>query len=157
MNIVADTTKPCPTCGFFPNRGLGIDALIVRDNRVVLIKRGGEPYKGYWALPGGWVDWNITIEDTVVKEVKEETNLDVVSMKLLGVYGDPDRHPRQGMTAVYIVEANGELKAGDDAIEAHFFSFDQIPSQLGFDHDKFIEVYKNTYQISADSSRRGGT
>lgn len=139
--ITADTTKPCSTCGFYPNRGLGIDALIMIDNKIVLIKRGIEPYKGYWAFPGGWIDWNISAEDTVKKEVKEETNLNVTSMKLFGVYSDPERHPRQGITLLYIVKAEGTIHAGDDAEDIRLYPLDDLPTPLAFDHEKMIKEY----------------
>jgi 8-oxo-dGTP diphosphatase len=147
-----DASKPCAACGFYPNRGTGIDALIVINDKLLLIKRKSDPFKDHWALPGGWIDWNFSAEETVVKEVKEETNLEVKSMKLFNVYTKPERHPKQGLTILYIVEAAGTPKAGDDAADIGLFPFDALPSPLGFDHKQMIEEYLKASNDKSTSS-----
>lgn len=133
--------KPCPTCGSFTNRGPCIDAIIVRDNKILLIKRGAEIFTGYWALVGGYLEWDESYEDCVRREVKEEVGLDVVSTKLLGVYSDPARSPVQSVSATYIAEVKGIPHAGDDAQEVKWFEFDKLPRELAFDHAFIIKDY----------------
>lgn len=131
--------KACPYCGRYDNRGLTIDAVIVKDGNVLLIQRGVEPFKGYWATPGGYVRWGETVEAAVRSEVVEETGLEATSLKLVGVYSDPKRHPKQAVNMVYLVEvSDGEPKAGDDADDARWFSLADLPEQLALDHKQNI-------------------
>jgi len=133
--------NPCPTCGNYKNRAVSIDALIVRDGNILLIKRGIEPYKDFWGLPGGHLDFDEKIEDAVRREVKEETGLVVTSLLLHGIYDSPSRHPKQSVAISYITETIGEPKAGDDAAEVQFFLINNLPSELAFDHNKIIADY----------------
>lgn len=132
--------KPCPHCGRYNNRAITIDALIIKNDSILLIKRALEPFKGYWALPGGHLEWDQTAEDAVRKEVKEETGLEVVSMQFLRVYTNPGRDPRQKITLAYQVTAIGDPVAGDDAKEYKWFELKNLPD-LGFDHRQIIEDY----------------
>ena|SRR6185369_10896059 len=134
--------EPCPNCGRFANRGVTIDAVIARDGKILLIKRGVEPFKGFWALPGGYVEWDETVEDAVKREVLEETGLTVKSLKLIGVYSNPRRHPRQCIDVAYAAEIEGEVVAGDDATEFKWESIKNI-SELAFDHGKIVNDYLN--------------
>ena len=136
--------QKCPSCGRYAGRPLSIDALIVKDGKILLIKRGVKPYKDFWALPGGHVDFDETVEEAVVREIKEETSLDVISLKFLGLYSDPGRHPDQSVAVSYVVNFIGEPKAGDDAEECRFFPLDSLPENLAFDHQKIINDFKNT-------------
>jgi 8-oxo-dGTP diphosphatase len=130
-----DQTQPCPTCHLYPNRGVSIDAVIIKDNQILLVQRGAEPFKGYWATPGGYISWNESAEQTVIREVKEETNLDVTNPRLVAVHSDPHRHPKQVINLVYYVsEVSGDLKHGDDALDARWFPLDEIPNELALDH-----------------------
>jgi len=132
-------TEQCPECGRFANRGNSIDAVIVRDGKILLVKRGREPYKGFWATPGGYIDWDESAEETVKREVKEETDLDVTSVKLFNAYTDPARHPKQTMALAYIVQVkDDEPKAGDDADAVEWFDLDKLPESMAFDHRKLI-------------------
>lgn len=132
--------EPCPKCGNFTNRGVSVDAVIIKDNKILLIKRGVDPYKGYWATPGGYVGWDETIEDTVLREVKEETNLKVSSVVMVGVYSSPKRHPKQVINLVYLVEVEeGNLKFADDAVDAKWFSLDSLPEKMAFDHKQNVK------------------
>src|SRR3989344_3134444 len=120
--------EPCPECGNYTNRGVSVDAVIIKNGKVLLIKRGVDPFKGYWGTPGGYVDWDETIEETVKREVKEETDLDVSDLRLVGVYSSPNRHPKQVINLVYLVKVNdGKLKYGDDALNAKWFAFNELP------------------------------
>jgi len=121
-----------------------VDALIVEDGRIVLIKRGTDPFKGKWALPGGFVDSGETAEEACGREAKEETGLDVNVGKLLGVFSDPARDPGRGTIAVaYLCSVlGGEIRGGDDAEEAKWFSLDSL-LELAFDHKKIIEKVKS--------------
>ena len=112
------------------------------DGSIVLIKRGNDPYKNHWALPGGFMDDGETIEQAAVREAKEETGLDVVLTKLIGIYSKPGRDPRgRTVSALYVSRAiGGTLKADSDAKEIiqtkDFFNVD-----LAFDHNEMIQDY----------------
>lgn len=125
------TETPCPHCKNYSNRGLTIDAVIEEQGKILLIKRGAEPFKDFWALPGGYVDWDETVEEAVAREVSEE----------IGVYSKPSRHPHQAIDLAYSVSITGEPKAGDDAVELLWAPLDDLP-ELAFDHTQIIDDYK---------------
>ena len=122
---------------------LTVDAVIIcEDDSTVLIKRKYDPYKDSWALPGGFVEWGETVESAVVREVKEETGLEVEIIKLVGVYSDPKRDPRgHTVTICYLTRRiNGNLKADTDASTAQHFKKDEILKlKLAFDHDTILK------------------
>lgn len=133
--------QPCPHCGRFDNRGVSIDAVIVQDQKILLIKRGVEPFKGYWGTPGGYVLWDESTEQAVGREVKEETGLDVTKTTLVKVDSNPIRHPRQVINFVYLAEVgNGEPVAGDDAAEIQWFDLSAMPAELAYDHAQNIQA-----------------
>ena len=119
---------------------LTVDGIIIKDGEILLIKRKNDPFKGKWALPGGFVEYGEKMEDAVVREVLEETGLKTTVDKMIGVYSDPNRDPRgHTVTVVYKLSIKGgELKGGDDASDAKFFDVNQLP-ELSFDHDEIIE------------------
>ena len=119
---------------------LTADGAIVKDNKILLIKRKNEPFKGKWALPGGFVEYGEKVEDAVVREVLEETGIKAAIKDLIGIYSDPNRDPRgHTITAVYLLnKKGGVLIAEDDAADAKFFDINDLP-ELAFDHDIIIE------------------
>jgi len=121
--------------------GLTVDLVILYNGGVVLVKRRNDPYKGYWALPGGFVEYGEKVEDAAVREAREETGLDVKLLKLIGVYSDPNRDPRgHTVTVAFLARGKGNLKGGDDASEARVFKLDEIKNlKLAFDHKEIIE------------------
>jgi 8-oxo-dGTP diphosphatase len=132
--------QPCSHCGRFANRGISVDAVIIKDNKVLLIQRGVEPDKDLWGIIGGYVGWDESTEDAVKREVREETNLDVAGIKLVGVYSSPNRHPQQAINVVYLVDiADGELKHGDDALNAEWIPLDKLPEKMALDHRQSIQ------------------
>ena len=140
MTETQKNTK-CPVCGNYKNRDVSNDAIIEIDGNILLIKRGKDPYKDFWALPGGHVEFDETVEESVAREVKEETGLDVISLKLFGVYSNPERHPKQTVAVAYLVKTKGEIIAGDDASDFKLFSKDEIPDILAFDHKEILDDY----------------
>ncbi len=120
--------------------GLTVDGVIIHDNGVVLIKRKREPFKGKYALPGGFVEYGETVEEALGREMKEETGLDVIPVKLVGVYSRPDRDPRgHTVTVAFLCIGEGRLKAGDDAKEVHVVPVeDALRMELAFDHSKIL-------------------
>ena len=119
---------------------LTVDGIIIKDGKILLVKRKNDPFKGKWALPGGFVEYGEKTEDAVAREVLEETGLKTTVDKTIGVYSDPNRDPRgHTITVVYKLDIKGgELESGDDASDAKFFDVNQLP-ELSFDHDKIIE------------------
>jgi len=122
---------------------LTVDGLVSKNNKILLIKRKNEPFRDKWALPGGFVEYGEKVEDAVVREVFEETGLRTEITSLFGIYSDPGRDPRgHTISAVFILKIlGGEVAGGDDASDANFFSFDDLPV-LGFDHDKIVDDFK---------------
>ncbi|MBN1678221.1 MAG: NUDIX domain-containing protein [Candidatus Thermoplasmatota archaeon] len=118
------------------------DGIVLRGNEIVLIRRGKEPFKGHYALPGGFLDYGETLEHCVVREVLEETGLKTEIVDLIGVFSAPDRDPRgHFVTAAYHLRpVGGTLKAGDDADAAEWVPTDKLP-KFAFDHGKIVQAF----------------
>jgi 8-oxo-dGTP diphosphatase len=118
-----------------------VDAVILERGRILLIKRGRSPYKDFWALPGGFVEYGETTEEAVKRETEEETGLQCRIVKLAGVYSAPDRDPRgHTISVVYVMEVKkGEVSAGDDAAGAAWVDITELPDEIAFDHLKIIK------------------
>ncbi|WP_147822094.1 NUDIX domain-containing protein [Salidesulfovibrio onnuriiensis] len=155
-----NNTRNCPKCNTpvetYRNPFPTVDAVIQvadadgKGPGVVLIERSNPPHG--WALPGGFVDYGESCEQAAVREMKEETNLDVVLTGLLGVYSDPARDPRfHTMSVVYLAEARdiSRLRAGDDAGKARVFALDDLPP-LAFDHGRILEDYRKHLKASGE-------
>ena len=114
---------------------------VVFDERgyVLLIRRGNEPFKGSYALPGGFVDMGERVEDSCRRELSEETGLHVGELRLIGVYSDPGRDPRGHTCSVAYLARVGraEVTAGDDAAAAEWVA-DWRREKLAFDHAQII-------------------
>jgi len=114
---------------------------VVFDERgyVLLIRRGNEPFKGSYALPGGFVDVGERVEDSCRRELSEETGLHVGELRLIGVYSDPSRDPRGHTCSVAYLARVGraEVTAGDDAAAAEWVA-DWRREKLAFDHAQII-------------------
>ncbi|QLH75738.1 MAG: NUDIX hydrolase [Methanomassiliicoccales archaeon] len=119
---------------------LTTDGVILKDEKVVLIKRGKEPFKGLWALPGGIVEYGERVEDCVVREVREETGLQTRVLGISGVYSDPERDPRgHFVTIAFNLEVTGgDLRAGDDAAGVGLHDPLSLPD-MAADHREIIE------------------
>ena len=108
---------------------------------VLLIERVNEPFKGCWAFPGGFMDMDEDAEACAIRELKEETGLEIRSMKQVGAFTEVNRDPR-GRTvsiAFYAVIEKSEVKGSDDAAQARWFSIDSIPP-LAFDHEEILRM-----------------
>jgi len=117
-----------------------VDIIIELRGGVVLIERANEPHG--WALPGGFVDYGESLEEAAVREALEETGLRVELQRQMHTYSDPARDPRQHtISTVFVATGHGELRAGDDARGAAFFTEDTLPEELVFDHRQILEDY----------------
>lgn len=106
---------------------------------VLLIRRKHEPFRGSYALPGGFVELGETVENACRRELKEETGLGVGALRLIGVYSDPDRDPRGHTCSVAYLAGVGEAEvhAGDDAAAAEWVA-DWRTEALAFDHAQIL-------------------
>ncbi|WP_295722117.1 NUDIX hydrolase [uncultured Methanobrevibacter sp.] len=122
---------------------LTVDIFICNDKKeFLLIKRKNDPFKDYWAFPGGFVDYGECVEDAALREAKEETSIDVELSKLFGVYSKANRDPRgHTVSIVFLAKGNfADRKADDDAKEIKIFTFDEaFNTDLAFDHNDILK------------------
>lgn len=119
---------------------LTVDAVVLNDNKILLIQRKRKPFKGLWALPGGFVIYGERVEEACLRELKEETSIDGEIKCLLGVYSDFRRDPRGHVVSVSFLVSmmGGNAEACDDAKTLKWFRTDNLP-KLAFDHKQIIE------------------
>lgn len=129
----------------YPRPCVTTDCLIFRKINgvwhVLLIERGNEPFKGCWALPGGFLEMEEDLDTCAARELQEETGLTGIELHQLYAFGAPNRDPRHRTISVaYWGVDNTERQAvgSDDAVEAQWFALDKLPS-LAFDHEQILQ------------------
>ena len=135
MSFTYEYPRPCVTT----------DCLVFRkiDSvwSVLLIERGNEPFKGCWALPGGFLEMEEDLDACAARELQEETRLTGIELHQLYAFGAPNRDPRHRTISVaYWGVDNTERQAvgSDDAVEARWFALDKLPN-LAFDHEQILQ------------------
>ena len=133
----------------YPRAALTVDAIVFtqknNETYVLLIQRGHEPFKGKWALPGGFVNMDETLEEACIRELFEETGLEMAAMKQFKAYDAIHRDPRhRTISVVFSAETNDkkEVSGGDDAARADWFPVTDLP-QLAFDHAQILSEFFN--------------
>lgn len=128
----------------YPRPAVTADAVVIAKNpipKVLLIERGNDPFKGCWAFPGGFMDMDETTEACAIRELKEETGLELDNPKQIGTYSAIDRDPRgRTISVVYLfeIENEREVTGQDDAVKAQWWDIKNLP-ELAFDHKNILE------------------
>ena len=146
----------------YPTRPItGIGAVIVHDGKILLVKRGSEPGKGKWSIPGGLVELGETVKETVVREVKEETGLDVDVRNLIDVVDNLETDGKGKLRYHFIIIdflaslKQGSLKAESDIVEAKWVPLTRVEKlNLTGTFREFFERNRQTLQRASD---RGAT
>ena len=131
----------------YPRPAVTTDAVVFLETKngfeILLIQRKNDPYQGMWALPGGFVEMDETLEQGVVRELEEETGLKGIKLQQLHTFSTVDRDPRGRTIGTafwgFTTKENSKVKGGDDASEAKWFPINKLP-KLAFDHQEIVEM-----------------
>ena len=134
-------------CYDYPRPSVSVDMAIFRKKsggpEILLIRRKYPPYKDMWALPGGFVEIDETLEQAAIRELQEETGLTGIKLQQFRAFSEVNRDPRtRVITVVFygkVAMENSEVSWGDDAEQAEWFPIKDLPS-LGFDHHEIISL-----------------
>ncbi|MDE3076902.1 MAG: NUDIX hydrolase [Chloroflexota bacterium] len=134
----------CPRCDIihYRNPVPSTTCLIPTERGIVLVRRRYDPGMGGWAFPGGFIDAEETVAEAAVREVKEETNLDVGLAGILGVYSYVDPH-KSGLVVIFQADLlGGAAQPGDDATDVAFFPPEEMPSLVFESHRRALERWQ---------------
>jgi 8-oxo-dGTP diphosphatase len=141
----------CEYCATYNARNTTCSVIAYENKKILLIKRGTEPLKRWWALPGGYLDWDETLEECALRELREETGYDGKKTKLFMVNSKPNRSKdgKQNVDHVFIIENLVKKYDFDknEIEEVEWFSLDKIPEKIAFDHIKPIEEFKKSLDL----------
>ena len=130
----------CPNCDFvFWNNPKPVVSIVLhKNNKVLMLQRKNEPHKGYWCLPGGYINYNETLEEAIKRETLEEAGLNIDVGKLVGVYRI-DNDPR-GINIDIIYEGclEGEIKISDEHEKYELYLQDKLPTNIAYKHREAI-------------------
>lgn len=132
----------------YPHPSLSVDVVIFtlrqRELHILLVQRRNWPYEGYWALPGGFIRMDESLEAAARRELDEETGVRDVYLEQLYTFGHPDRDPRTRVVSVAylaLVRADAhELRVSDESTAVRWFAVADIPHELAFDHDRILAM-----------------
>lgn len=129
--------KRCTACAFvlYLNPASAAAGVVLDDDgSVLLMRRAIEPFRGSWALPAGYQEYDEDPRQTVVREIFEETGVRAEVVELLDVIFVPDDPRKPANVTVFLCrQVGGTIAAGDDAMEAAWFPLDRLPGNLGFE------------------------
>jgi len=127
----------------YHNPALAVNAIVSKKDKILFVKRSIGPFKGLWSLPGGFIEYDETVEEALVREVREETGLNVKPTKVVGIYSKPTRSPHKHIiTICYICSiVGGRIKPSNESTEVNFLSIKNLPEKLAFDHKSMVEDY----------------
>ena len=132
----------------YPRPAVTTDAILISKEKsefyILLIERANEPYKGQWALPGGFVDMNEELKEACSRELKEETSVDGIQLQEFATFGAVNRDPRGRTISIVfwsLVDSRPYTKSGDDAAKVKWFNLNNLPS-LAFDHEIIIARFR---------------
>ncbi len=129
----------------YPRPALTVDAIVLTKQpaKILLIKRKKDPFAGMWALPGGFIEMDETLEQACRRELKEETGLTAETLTQFKAYGEPDRDPRHRTISIVFytfLKTPEKPKGMDDAADAKWFSINNLPP-LAFDHQLILKDF----------------
>ena len=128
-----------------------VDCVVIaeEDRSVLLIKRKNEPFKGEWALPGGFVEYDEDLPNAATRELQEETGLNITAVKEIGAFGKPKRDPRGRTISIAFyasIKKIQQVKGNDDAEDAKWFKISELKRiKLAFDHAEIIQKGMDRY------------
>jgi 8-oxo-dGTP diphosphatase len=138
----------------YPRPAVTVDAILISPNQtVLLIERGNEPYKGKWALPGGFVNLDEELETACRRELEEETGIRIEGLKQFKAFGTVNRDPRhRTISVLFYAYTDTEIfaSAGDDAATAQWFPLSHLP-ELAFDHRQILAEFELERVAKANS------
>lgn len=146
----------------YPRAALSVDCVVfgIGDEglKVLLIQRGGEPFRGHWALPGGFLEMDERLDQAAKRELEEETGLEGVELEQLHAFSEVDRDPRERVISVAywgVVECSAHMpKADSDAAEAKWFGVESLPA-LAFDHGSMLRMAWERLRLKAERDPEG--
>ncbi len=143
-------------CYDYPRPAVTADIIILKkiDDQqfVLLIERKNAPFEGMWALPGGFLEMDETLEEAALRELQEETGITGIGLKQFHTFSTVNRDPRhRTITTVFIGYTENKTTtpmAGDDAAKAEWFALDKLPP-LAFDHAMVMEMLKENFDFTS--------
>lgn len=137
----------CPRCGYvaFRDPKVAVGAIVAREGRILLTRRAHDPGRGLWGLPAGYMEWDERVEDATVREVREESGLDVRLERLVGVYS----YPARGLVLVVYEAAivGGELRASEESEAVEFFAPDALPALAFPENTAILADWRAGYRV----------
>ena len=118
------------------------DGVILNKGKVLLVKRSIKPFKGFWTIPGGHIDFGETSQESLIREIKEETNIDVEIVKLIKIYDNPKRDPWGHIISIaYLCKplSSDAIFIENEEVESLYWcDINKLPENIGFDHRTMI-------------------
>jgi 8-oxo-dGTP diphosphatase len=139
--------KCCTRCEyvFFRQTAMASVAVVVHERRLLLVRRGIQPYRGHWGFPGGFQEYGEAADEAAIRETREETGLEVVVERVLDVRFTRDDPRKKVNVALFLARPVEDprpmaerLRAGDDALDAAFFGFDEMPGEIAFENNQRV-------------------
>ncbi len=139
-------------CGFifYQNPIPAAGAIIVENDSILLVKRAHPPRIGWWCIPAGFMEWSEHPSQTAVREVKEETGLEIKLTSLFEIYTGVDDPRSNAVLVLYLADRlGGTLEASDDALEVRFFPFTELPEDIAFEsHRRAFADYSRRFRTN---------
>lgn len=130
----------CLDCGFiFWNNPTPVVSVVIHKNgEVAMLKRAKEPFKGYWVLPGGYINVEETVQEAVIREAKEEANIEITLEKLIGVYRIDDDPRGINIDIIYSAQSKGNVALSPEDSEFKYYKLNSLPELIAYKHREAI-------------------